>query len=156
MITAEFGDIIFFKPITVKSRLISFFDKGAWSHVALVLGMYENRILFVESHWQGVRVGLLVEDLQNFSIQKTSKKIKQTKQEILSFVGKKYDFKHLFFMGMFLMSHRLIPLPKTDEEKFICSELVNWAYGYTLSKKGKATPNTIWNWVQKQKENKNS
>lgn len=157
----NFGDIIFFKPRSLKSRIINYFDRGPWSHVGLILDLYENRILFIESHWNGVRIGLVDETEFNFEIHSTHQPLQKSKQEILSFVGRLYDYKHLISMGIYLGSQKRIPVWKTDESKLICSELVNWAYGYTLSPKGKATPNSIAQEIKKQarknpKENQKS
>ncbi len=145
--TPQFGDIIFFHPRSLKSKIITHFDDGDWSHVGLVLDIYESRILFIESHWDGVRIQLLDETSQNFTIVPAPVKIKKSKQELLQFVGKKYDYKHLVSMGLHLGSRKRIKLRSTNEDQLICSELVNWVYDYTLSPKGEATPNSIYRFL---------
>ncbi|MCF7812804.1 hypothetical protein K9M59_04425 [Candidatus Gracilibacteria bacterium] len=147
---ADFGDFIFFRDDSLLSRMIRFFDGRSDSgHVGMILGTFEKRILFVESNWKGVDVGMLNERRQNFEILPCPLKPVQPLEKILDEVAKKYDVRHFFWTGMNKFSLGLVKPPPTDDEAYICSELVNWIYGYQLSPKGEATPHSIYMFVKK-------
>lgn len=138
------GDIIFFEPVSLKGKIITFLEKGKWAHVGMVLEIIEGEVVFLESEWKGTRIQVLKPSWENFEVWRPSFSLKKTKKEMLQQVGKRYDFAHLFWTGMRIIFKHNLKIPATDDREYICSELVHWTYDYQIVPRGTATPYTLY------------
>jgi hypothetical protein len=145
----RFGDIIFFGPVTSYGKVFSMVEQGPWAHVGFVLEVSEEEVLFMESEWNGVRIRVLRVDWENFEIWRPNMDPVRTKKQAYGEVGKFYDYKHLLWTGFRLLTKNRFRIPKTDNEQYICSEFVNWLYEYQFIEQGTATPNNLYEIIQK-------
>lgn len=153
----EKGDIIFFKPRSITSHLIAWFDGSPYSHVGVYWGEMENGNvpLFIDADYEGVNVRVLREDWGNYTVVKPYQPL--TKEQIGTFAwvvivgyGRGYDFAHLFHLFLHKATLGLYRIPYTDPQKFICSELVN--YVHRVLPMGTATPASLWNYFANAKK----
>lgn len=139
---ARYGDVILFRPTSLFGWLIALIDGGPYSHGATYLEKRHGRHHFVEALTDGgVTYSILDEHAGNFDVFRPRKEPLVTKAELLALVGRrKYDFlKILRILSYYLFGH---PVPRDGEQKLICTELVNWLYGYELTD-DLSTPRTV-------------
>jgi len=142
---AKKGDILLFEPTRLLSRLQVWGDnlgqkrKFNFSHGAVYLG---NGKMIESVSKCGVHI-TKVQKWSNYTIVRPlgKKMIKIT--ELESYLNSRYDFSKI----RAVMLNRVfnIPLTVDDDRQVICTELVNLAYGYTLTQKGMCTPVALAN-----------
>ena len=139
---ARYGDVILFRSTSLFGSLIRLIDGGEYSHGAIYLEKRHGRHHFIEALTDGgVTYSILDENAGNWDIYRPSPKISATKPELIALVGRRgYDFLRIVRILSFYVFSR--PLPADNQQKFICTELINWAYGFALSEE-LATPRTI-------------
>ncbi|MHA1329936.1 MAG: YiiX/YebB-like N1pC/P60 family cysteine hydrolase [Candidatus Hodarchaeales archaeon] len=129
------GDLICVEGNTLISKLIRFFDRAKYTHVAIYIGDG----LVIESDWGGVQTNPLLEKYQKLSWDAFRPKcLYKTKDKAIDFAleqeGKGYDYHGLIgalLKGLFLTNML------DHKNRFWCSELVADAYieaGYPLTK----------------------
>lgn len=138
---ARYGDVILFRSSSLFGRLIRLVDGGEYSHGAIYLEERHGRHLFVEALTDGgVVLSVLDEHAGNFDVFRAPEPY-QKKPALLALVNRrKYDFLKIVRILAFYLFAR--PLPRDDQQKFICTELVNWVHGFALADE-LATPRTI-------------
>jgi hypothetical protein len=146
---AQYGDIILFEPTRVLSRIQVWGDnlgqqrKFNYSHGALYLGKEGNTHLMLESITGcGVHI-TKVQEWANYIIVRPVGYEVRPKDEMLTYLDSKYDYSKI----KAVMLNRLfnVPLTVDDDSQVICTELINLAYYYALTKKGMCTPVTLAN-----------
>lgn len=139
---AKFGDVILFRSSSVLGTLIRLVDGGEYSHGAIYLEKRHGRHQFVESLTDGgVVYSVLDEFAGNFDVYRPAQKISVSKAELLELVDRRrYDFLKIGRIFSFYVFK--VPLPADNQQKFICTELVNWAYGFALCDE-LCTPRTV-------------
>lgn len=139
---ARYGDVILFRPTSVFGWLVKVIDGGDYSHGAVYLDKRHGRHHFVEALTDGgVTYSILDENAGNFDVYRPRVSPVVTKPELLALVGRRrYDFlKILRIVSFYLFG---APVPRDGEQKLICTELVNWVYGYELTD-DLSTPRTV-------------
>ena len=139
---ARYGDVILFRPTSLFGWLITLIDGGPYSHGAVYLDKRHGRHHFVEALTDGgVTYSILDENAGNFDVYRPNAAPLVTKAELLALVGRRrYDFlKILRILSYYLFGK---PVPRDGEQKLICTELVNWVYGYELTD-DLSTPRTV-------------
>jgi len=148
LVQAEYGDIILFEPTRWISALQAKIDsrgqkKQPYSHGAIFWGHEGDIPLMIEAiNKCGTHISK-VQNWRNFIIVRPDKSMLMSKEKLITYVGKRYDFSKLYsvFENRFLG----VPLFVDNDEEVICTELVNLAYNYTLTPKGMCTPVTLAN-----------
>lgn len=147
---AKYGDIILFEPTSVIGRVQVVIDnlsqprKFNFSHGAIFLERVGDSCLMVESvNRGGVRIAPL-QEWKNYTIVRPEGfGIIMPKKRLISKIYSDYDFNKI---GRIFMSRIFnYPLTVDDDRKLICTELVNFAYRYKITKKGQCTPVTLAN-----------
>lgn len=140
---ARYGDVIFFEPYTLTGRLITAIDSSPYSHVALFWDNIAGQPFMFEAQ-RGKTIGLTrVQDWRNYIIIRPHNKAWLRKpEEVMQIEGRSYQTNKLAAIAL----NRLIgmPLEADSPDSMICSELVNWAYNYSLGEKGNCTPATLF------------
>lgn len=136
----KYGDILLFRPVSWVGRLITFIDRSPFSHAAVFLEEIDGSKYFIEADWNGVKINTLKE-WGNYSVFRTKLK-KRPKQDLIAQLGKKYDYNKIWSIFKHYLFKR--PLLSNGEDKFICTEFVNYAFYYSIVEKGSATPRTIF------------
>jgi hypothetical protein len=139
---ARYGDVILFHPTSFFGWLIAAIDGGDYSHAAIYFDKRHGRHHFVESLTDGgVTYSILDENAGNFDVFRPNSTPLVGKAELISLVGRrKYDFLKIARILSYHLFGR--PVPRDGEQKLICTELVNWVYGYELTD-DLSTPRTI-------------
>jgi len=141
---ARYGDVIFFEPTSLTSKIITWIDGSPYSHVALYWDIIGGKPFMFEAQY-GRDVGLTrVQDWKNFIIiRPTNKAWLRKQEELMTVEGNSYQTNKLFAIAL----HKIFgtPLEADSPNSMICSELVNWAYHYNLGEKGDCTPATLFN-----------
>lgn len=153
---AKRGDIIFFSPLSsIVSKLQVKLDnyginkKRNISHTAIFYGYIDGIPHMHEAtntNQTNKQVGLSpVMDYRNYEILRpTNQAWLKSPSEIMSIVGiSQYQFSRLWTIA----KSRLFgfSLESDNINKVICSEFVNWAWGYYLCDKANCTPVTMRN-----------
>ena len=98
--------------------------------------------MFIESHEKRRGVVLIkLEDWRNYTILRSRVK-PRNKYVMLRLLNKKYDYK-LFLQLLKIKVFKKI-LKNNNEDKLICSELIDYAYYYTIGNGNVCTPKTIY------------
>jgi len=141
----KYGDIIFFKPFTISGSIITWIDGSPYSHVAIYWGEIGGQQFMFEAQ-RGKTIGLTkLQKWRNFVVVRPNAKICSQKT-LMSIEGRGYQTNKLLAITL----NRCLGLPlKTDDpNSMICSELVNWAYDYSLGEKGNCTPASLFNYLK--------
>jgi len=143
------GDILFFKPRSIKSKFIAWMDGSPFAHVGLYWTEIDGVHLFIDANWDGVKVRVLKEEWCNYVVVKHANKPKKDVEDIARVLydnyGKMYDYTHLFHIFLYKLTRGRYTPPQTNPEKFICSELVNYVYGFFPY--GTATPANLFQFL---------
>ena len=118
------GDIVFTAPNTIMFKLIRWWTKDQYGHVALCVGHIGKEPIIIEATARGIDVNAfkwrsqIEEPYAIYRIPKLSeKKAKVLASKSMEFVGSGYDFKTLL--------NFIYKKPKyKNDKKFICSELI--------------------------------
>jgi hypothetical protein len=153
---ARRGDIIFFSPLSsLTSKIQVTLDnrgvkrKRNISHVAIFYGYIDGIPHMHEAtnvNQTHKQVGLSpVMDYRNYEIfRPTNQAWLKSPTEIMSIVGiSRYQFSRLWTIAKARIFG--FSLETDDISKVICSEFVNWAWGYYLCDKANCTPVTMRN-----------
>lgn len=146
---AQYGDIILYEPLRFLSRIQVKIDnigqekKFNYSHGALYWGKEGNTHIMLESVDKcGVHL-TKVQNWRNFIIVRPMGYDITPQEEMATYLGHKYDFSKIW--AVFLNKAFKIPLTVDSDDEVICTELINLAYYYALTKKGMCTPVTLAN-----------
>lgn len=143
----KYGDILFFAPVNFEGEVIAFWDGSPFSHVGLYWGEFDGVHMFIDADSDGVRMRPLIVGWRNFIAVSPEEPMQEDLGSLLiDHYGAKYDWMHLFQLGIEKATFGAYKAPKTDDHKFICSELVNHVYGFMSEEK--ATPSTLWNFLK--------
>lgn len=115
------GDIVFVRGKTLMSKLIRFFDKGEFSHVAMAV----SPNLIIEAQY-GTKVRIVpfrfnYEDCEIVDLGLTEEQRKQIQRNANKYVGKRYDY--LQAIGLALK--RGID----NQNAYICTEIIHEMLG---------------------------
>lgn len=141
----SYGDIILFEPLTLKGEVVRLFDsffKCPYSHAGIFWKYEQGVPLFIETDSRtGELVVTKLQEWKNYAVYRPNLPILDERQ-LLSYLGTKYDYNRIFKIIMNRLFH--FPIYSDDTTKMICTEFVNHAYFYLLTKKGLATPYTVY------------
>lgn len=142
---ARYGDIIFFKPFTISGKIITWIDGSPYSHTAIYWGKLGGEHFVFEAQ-RGRSIGLTkLQNWRNFIIVRPKQKICSQKK-LMSVEGNGYQTNKL--LAIALNKCFGLALEADDPTCMICSELVNWAYDYSLGEKGNCTPASLFDELQ--------
>ncbi len=139
----QYGDVIMFRPTGgFVSRMISLIDGSQYSHGA-IFWKYENGVpLFIESH--EARGGVVINKLQewsNFDVYRAKSLKIRPAHEMLETVGRRYDYSMLWW----ILKAKILKtkVQNNDDTIFICTELIDFGFWYSLGQGYICTPKTI-------------
>lgn len=145
----KYGDIILFKPISLRGRLIRFFESlhfgkyAVYSHGALFWGYEEGFPLFIEAEFgSGVDIKKLDPSYGNVDVFRALDLDCVPRFTATSLLDLGYDNWEIFDIVLFYLFHR--PFRKQYDKKMICTELINYCYLDMLGEVGHATPASIY------------
>lgn len=143
----QYGDILFFKPIKFRSRLICWLEslrnKGfnTYSHVALFWKWEGKTPLFIEADINA-NISIKSADFRVGNIVAYRPSVPpMDKEELAEVITYKYDTARIIQIIFYYLFH--VPIAEDFHERFICSELVNYAYSDTINPEGMCTPATL-------------
>jgi hypothetical protein len=144
------GDVVFVRGTSLLSKLISWFDRGEFSHVAIVVSN-EGEVLEAEYTTKVRKVPFTYKSYKVVNLHLTAEEALIVSSLVPLFEGKRYDFFHallLWIKMVFGFSTGKFNSPK----KLICTELV----AYILIQLGKGgeemlhlTPNELYDYLVK-------
>lgn len=118
----ELGDVIFVRGHNLISKIITFFDKGRFSHVGIA--MSDNTILEIDVDKRANINPLRYDDYEIVSLNLTEEQKEKLKTVAKQYIGYEYDYSQLLYyvLRRFFKLHKSGWLNTPNE--FICSELV--------------------------------
>lgn len=150
----KYGDIILFKPISLRGRLIRLFESihygkyAVYSHGALFWKHEGDIQLFIEAEsGSGVDIKKLDPSYGNVDAYRPIDLDCVSEYAALSLLDRGYDDWEIVNIALFYLFQR--PFRKTGEKKMICTELINYCYGDMLAAVGYATPASIYQFISK-------
>lgn len=139
----NYGDIILFKPMTFRGRLISLIDGSPYSHIGMFLRYDANIPLFIESDEStGGVVIMQLQDWQNYIILKPVGISPRPIEQILEKLGTPYDT--IMILDILLAKIFKRNKQNNNENKFICSEFIDYCYNYKIGQGNVATLKTFY------------
>ena len=146
---AKYGDIIEFEPTSLKGHIQVRIDnhgqkrKFNFSHGALFWGFEGKTPIMLESVSPcGVHLAK-VQEWRNYTIIRPEGKKVRPKGDMIAYLNSRYDYSKLYAVILNRLFN--VPLTVDDDSQVICTELINLAYGYTLTEKGMCTPVALAN-----------
>lgn len=125
--TIKTGDVIFVRGNSLLSKLIRLFDKGEFSHVAIIL---DGNHVIGSQYPDGVQIRHF--RFNDYELIRIPLDIEKAKE----YIGYKYDYKQFFWYAFKVGKVWNTP------NQFICSELIAYAMGDSgLTNK---TPNELY------------
>lgn len=154
---ARFGDVIQFRPLSLKGELIRVVDAkvGGWrdnglgsdspySHTAIYDRLENSQHWMFESDGAGVRHSVIVTELGNFDIYRPAEGLTpRIRREISKICNRrKYDFFGLLSVLWYYVTGK--QQDWSDLRNLWCSEFANWVWYGALVPNGPATPRTVY------------
>lgn len=139
----QYGDVIFFKPAGLYGKAIKLVDGSPYSHTAVFWKYEEGIPLFIESHEN--KGGVVISKLHewgNYDVYRPiDLKIRPIK-EVLDKVSTEYD---VWLIPTILLDKLLqAETFNNNQDKFICSEFVDYVFYYKIGNGKMATPKTFY------------
>lgn len=144
----ETGDVVFVRGHSFISRIIEYFDKGKFSHVAIFVS--DNAIIEVEHNTKSRIVPFEYKDYEIINLELTNKQKEIIQELSFKLLGHKYDYRQMigYLVRFFNKNYKIHNSPK----KYICSELVEiilQEVGYIPKDKKlrELSPNELYNYL---------
>jgi len=138
----KYGDVILFRSTGgFVSNAIGKIDGSEYSHGAIFWKYSDGVPLFIESH--EARGGVVVNKLQewgNFDVYRPLHLAPRPVDEMLSLIGRKYDYNLLWWIFKSKVLRR--KQYNNDDLQLICTELVDHCYYYSIGNGCVCTPKT--------------
>lgn len=146
----KYGDIMLFKPISFRGRMIRFFERlhfgskyAIYSHGALFWKYEGNIQLFIEAETgSGVDIKKVDPTFGNIDVYRPIDLQCVTEFTALNLLDKGYDDWEIVNIVLYYLFKK--PFKKDGEQKMICTELINYCYLNVLADVGYATPASIY------------
>lgn len=148
----QYGDILLFKPISFRGKLIRFFEQlhfgkkyAVYSHGAIFWNYEGNWAhLFIEAETgSGVDIKKIDPSYGNIDVYRMVEGGGLIgSAHALELLDKGYDNWEIVNIVLFYLFKK--PFKKNGEQKMICTELINYCYSNLLTEVGYATPASIY------------
>lgn len=136
------GDIVLSRATGLLGWLFRFFTLAPYMHAALYVGELGEVPIVADAGWRGVRLRPYRGQPEIWRVEVSPEEREAAVVFAVMQVGHGYDFFQLVgFVISWLTCGRWNPF--NSRERYICSELINAAYGYRLGRRGVTSPGTL-------------